>query len=303
MGYEKMDEYAAEDIAAVQRPRVLPWLVTGFAIVAGAAAAVLLWTRVEAARSDTATAKAALERSSADHVELTQRLEKMEAEKADLLALRNELSLQVQSKEEEIAKLQGTYQELEAKMKEEIAKGDVRLSQAGGRIKVDLVDKILFDTGDASVTDRGAEVLSRVGAVLANVEDKKIQVSGHTDDLPISEKLRDRYPTNWELASARALNVVRYLEEKANVPGRRLVAAAYGPWEPISSNRTASGRARNRRIEIVLTPALAPAPLAAAAAPPPAPEEAKPPPKTAHAEAKRPASPKTAAAAPKKRRP
>jgi chemotaxis protein MotB len=117
------------------------------------------------------------------------------------------------------------------------------------------------------VTERGAEVLSRVGAVLAAVEDKKIQVSGHTDDLPISERLADRYPTNWELASARASNVVRFLEEKAKVPGRRLVAAAYGPWEPISSNKSASGRARNRRIEIVLTPALAPAPIDAAAKP------------------------------------
>ena len=164
----------------------------------------------------------------------------MEAEKADLLALRNELSVQVAAKDEELQKLQGTYQELESKMKEEIAKGDIRLSQAGGRIKVDLVDRILFEVGDASVTERGAEVLSRVGAVLANVEDKKIQVSGHTDDLPISERLRDRYPTNWELAAARASNVVRFLEEKANVPGRRLVAAAYGPWEPISSNRTAT---------------------------------------------------------------
>jgi chemotaxis protein MotB len=198
---------------------------------------------------------------SAEQAELAQRLEKLEAEKADLLALRNELSVQVQAKEEELAKLQGTYQELEAKMKEEIAKGDVRLSQAGGRIKVDLVDKILFDVGDASVTERGAEVLSRVGAVLANVAGKKIQVSGHTDDLPISDRLRDRYPTNWELAAARASNVVRFLEEKAGVPGRRLVAAAYGPWEPISSNRGPGGRARNRRIEIVLTPALAPAPI------------------------------------------
>jgi len=111
------------------------------------------------------------------------------------------------------------------------------------------------------VTERGAGVLSRVGAILANVEDKKIQVSGHTDDQPISERLRDHYPTNWELAAARASNVVRFLEEKANVPGRRLVAAAYGPWEPISSNRSATGRARNRRIEIVLTPQLAPAPI------------------------------------------
>ncbi len=258
------------DYAAIKRPSRAPWVLLALALVGGAAAGLVLWLRLQAARADGA---AALERARTEQSELAQRVEKMEGEKADLLALRNELSLQVQAKEEEIAKLQGTYQELEAKMKEEIEKGDIRLSQSGGRIKVDLVDKILFDVGEASVTERGAEVLSRVGGVLAAVEDKKIQVSGHTDALDISERLAGKYPTNWELAAARATNVVRFLEEKANVPGRRLVAAAYGPWEPISSNKTAGGRARNRRIEIVLTPQLAPAPIdgpALAKAPAPA---------------------------------
>ncbi len=242
------------------RPSIVPWVVAGLAVIAGGVAAVMLWTRLQTADGEAEKARAALELVTAEKAQLAQRVEKLEADRADLLSLKNELSSQVAAKQEELQKLQGTYQELETKMKEEIAKGDVRLSQAGGRIKVDLVDKILFDVGDATITPRGAEVLSRVGAVLVNVEDRKIQVSGHTDAPPISDRLKDRYPTNWELAAARASNVVRYLEEKANVPGRRLVAAAYGPWEPISSNRTATGRARNRRIEIVLTPQLAPAP-------------------------------------------
>lgn len=256
------------DVTPLPPPRrsATPWLLFVLALAGGAAASWFLWTRLDRALDEGAAATAALQAAQTESGELAQRLQAIEAEKADLLALRNELSVQVQAKEEELAKLQGTYEDLETKMKEEISKGDVRLSQAGGRIKVDLVDRILFDVGEASVTERGAEVLSRVGAVLAAVEDKKIQVSGHTDDLPISERLVDRYPTNWELAAARASNVVRFLEEKAKVPGRRLVAAAYGPWEPISSNKTASGRARNRRIEIVLTPALAPAPIDAPAA-------------------------------------
>ena len=246
------------------RPSVVPWVVAGLAVIAGGVAAVMLWTKLQAADAEAARARAALDLVAAEKAALAQRVDKVEAERADLLTLKNELSTQVAAKQEELQKLQGTYQELEAKMKEEIAKGDVRLSQAGGRIKVDLVDKILFEVGDATVTPRGAEVLSRVGAVLVKVEDKKIQVSGHTDDQPISKRLEDRYPTNWELSAARASNVVRFLEEKANVPGRRLVAAAYGPWEPISSNRTPQGRARNRRIEIVLTPQLAPTPAAGA---------------------------------------
>ena len=259
--YQRHTEQLDTGNVIVTRPSRTRWVLPVLALLAGAAASIYLWTRVGAARHEADTARAALDAARAERADLAQQLEKAEAAKADLLSLKNELSIQVQAKEEELAKLQGTYQELEAKMKEEIAKGDVRLSQSGGRIKVDLVDKILFDVGDASITGQGAGVLSRVGAVLANVQDKKIQVSGHTDDRPISERLRDRYPTNWELAAARASNVVRFLEEEAKVPGRRLVAAAYGPWEPISSNRTESGRARNRRIEIVLTPALAPAPI------------------------------------------
>lgn len=272
-----------------RRPSVVPWVIAGLVLLAGGAGAVTLWSRLQAAEADTIRARSAAEAARAEQAQLAKRLEQLESEKADLAALRNELTSQVAAKAEELQKLQGTYQELESKMKEEIAKGDVRLSQAGGRIKVDLVDQILFDVGDASVNARGEGVLARVGGILVNVPDKKIQVSGHTDDQPISERLRDRYPTNWELASARASNVVRFLEEKAGIPGRRLVAAAYGPFEPVSSNRTPKGRARNRRIEIVLTPQLAPAPIDAAVARAPAP--AKPP-------AAAPA--KASAAAPKK---
>ncbi len=264
-----MDTYddVMNEALKLAKPSKTPWVLFILALLAGAGASVFLLTRLDVARTDAAAATAQLVDANArlgeartERAEVAQRLEKMEAEKSDLLALKNELSLQVQAKDEEITKLQGTYQELEQKMQEEIKKGDIRLSQSGGRIKVDLVDKILFDQGDSAVTMGGGGVLARVGAILANVKDKKIQVSGHTDDIPISDKLKDKYPTNWDLAAARAINVVRYLEEQAKVPGKNLVVAAYGPWEPISSNRTVSGRTRNRRIEIVLTPAIAPVP-------------------------------------------
>jgi len=128
----------------------------------------------------------------------------------------------------------------------------------GGRLRVGLVDKILFDSGAAAVSKRGEEVLARVGAVLATIDDKQIQVSGHTDKTPISGKLASQFPSNWELSTARATNVVRFLSEKANVPPQRLVASGYAEYHPIASNKTAAGRARNRRIEILLTPSLAP---------------------------------------------
>jgi chemotaxis protein MotB len=231
------------------------------ALVGGAALALWLLHRLDRALSDAAAAHSGLadaqtqmERARAERTDLEMRLERVENENADLVALQKDLAKDVQAKEEEIAKLRGEMGEIEEKMKAEIAKGDVRLSQAGGRIKVDVVDEILFDVGEASISRRGEEVLARVGAVLAKMLDKQILVSGHTDDSPISSRLQERYPTNWELSAARALTVVRFLEEKSGIPGRRLVAAAHAQFEPVASNRTPRGRARNRRIEILLTP-------------------------------------------------
>ena len=101
-----------------------------------------------------------------------------------------------------------------------------------------------------------------MGAVLAAIDDKQIQVSGHTDRTPISDKLTGQFPTNWELSTARAINVVRFLSEKASVPPQRLIASGYGEYHPIANNKTAAGRAKNRRIEILLTPSLAPKAIA-----------------------------------------
>src|SRR6185436_2611909 len=131
-----------------------------------------------------------------------------------------------------------------------------------GKLRVDMVDKILFDSGEAVISKRGEGVLARVGAVLATMDDKQIQVSGHTDSNPISDKLATQFPTNWELSVTRAVNVVRFLEEKASVPPKNLTATGYGQYHPIASNKTAAGRARNRRIEILLTPSLAPKAIA-----------------------------------------
>src|SRR5215831_10207569 len=171
------------------------------------------------------------------------------------IALKNNEDAIGKARAAEIAR-KATYDSLEEKMKAEIKKGEIRLSQAGGRIRVDLIDKILFDSGSADLSKRGEEVLGRIGSVLAKVEDKQIQISGHTDDNPISDRLKEKFATNWELSVARAVTVVRFLSEHAKVPSKRMVAAGYGPFHPISSNTNPDGRARNRRIEILLTPSL-----------------------------------------------
>lgn len=262
-----------QEALRMRRPSRLPWFLLVLALAAFAASSLLLLRRIEHLRAESTSAGAkaveagaTLAQARDTIADLKARLGLLEQEKSDLLSAQLELSSSVQAKEDELVKLKGTAQELEEKMKAEIARGEIRLSQANGRLQVDLVDKILFDSGDAQISKRGEEVLARVGAVIARVEDRQIQVAGHTDGAPISARLANRYPSNWELSAARATNVVRFLEEKAHVPPKRLVASGYGPFHPLASNATPAGRARNRRIEILLTPALDPAPTRIAVA-------------------------------------
>ena len=185
-----------------------------------------------------------------------EKLTALEDERTRLSSERDQLQQTVAEKEAELARLKATYEDIEQKLKSEIADGEIRLSQAAGRIQVDLVDKILFESGEASLSERGAEVLARLGTVLAKVEGRSIFVSGHTDDAPPSQRLAATFPTNWELSVARAVNVVRFLGEKGGVPSGRLVAAGHSDTRPVASNATPKGRARNRRIEILLIPDL-----------------------------------------------
>jgi chemotaxis protein MotB len=262
--FEDFEEVKAKPVVTRRASRA-PWALVGLALLAGAGVAGWLLYELQRTRDDSASTLRSLESARMELVEaraqradLAARLGQAEVDKRDLLAAKDELSQDVQAKDAQLAALRGDLDQLEEKMKAEIEKGNVRLSQEHGRIKVDMVDEILFDVGDSSISKQGAEVLARVGAVLAGMKDKQIQVSGHTDDLPISPRLVKRFPTNWELSAARALTVVRFLEERAGVPGRRLVAAAHAQHHPISTGKTAKSRARNRRIEVLLTPEIDP---------------------------------------------
>lgn len=259
-------EEVTDSMIRSARPR-WAWVAFCAALASGGGASLHLFHELRGARAETAAAHAKtveaegkLEASQRSKAEAEAQLEKLAAERAEMMARQGELSRDVEAKEEELAKIKAAADELEEKMKAEIAQGDVRLSRAGGQLKVDLVDKILFDSGEARISKRGEGILGRVAAALARVEDGQIQVAGHTDDAPISARLVERYPTNWELSTSRATNVVRFLQEDAHVPPTRLVASGYGPFHPIASNATPGGRARNRRIEILLAPAFAPTP-------------------------------------------
>jgi len=173
---------------------------------------------------------------------------------AELEAERDRLAAIAAAREREIAALLKVRAELSTNLEKEIERGDIAIKEIHGDLVVDLVDKILFESGDAQIGDRGKEVLCQVADSLIKIPDKRFQVAGHTDAVPISTKLVEQYPTNWELSATRATNVVRYLQEECKVPGKRLSAVGFAHYRPIASNRRSSGRRRNRRIELTLLP-------------------------------------------------
>jgi chemotaxis protein MotB len=182
--------------------------------------------------------------------ELRRKVTDLDAENAKLKAENASLA---KAKEEQVQKVSSTYESLLEKMKSEISKGQVTISELKGKLTVNMVDSILFDSGKAEVKKGGLEILGKVISILKDVNDKSIRIEGHTDNVPISRALAQRYPTNWELSAARAINVARHLQDQGIDPGQ-LSAVAYGEWKPVATNDTAEGKAKNRRIEIILVP-------------------------------------------------
>jgi chemotaxis protein MotB len=154
--------------------------------------------------------------------------------------------------------------DLTAKFKRMIDAGNLKVTTRRGRVVLQLHNDVLFDKGEAEVKPNGKKALAEVAATLRTVGGRRFQVAGHTDTEPITTDKRKEFPTNWELSTARAIAVVKLLVSEG-VDAGELSAAGYGPYDPVSSNATADGQAKNRRIEITLVPnvstlvALAPA--------------------------------------------
>jgi len=168
-------------------------------------------------------------------------------------ALQQQLDAEREARQARLAEVQSTYDELVGKLEQEIERGEVRISELKGKLTVNVVDKILFDSGKAELKQEGIKVLQQIGDILKSAVDKNIQVEGHTDNVPIRGPLTEKYPSNWELSTARATTVLHFLQERVNISGERLSAVGYGEYQPVASNSTAEGRAQNRRIQIVLT--------------------------------------------------
>jgi chemotaxis protein MotB len=171
------------------------------------------------------------------------------------------------SRSEEVTRLRGTYEGLVSDLEAEVQAGQIQIQQLREGLLLNLSDEILFPSGSAQLSVQGKDVLARVAGRLKALPDR-VEVQGHTDDVPIATAL---YPSNWELAAARATGVVRWLEGQGLQPSR-LSGVSFGEQHPVAANDTPEGRARNRRIEIRLLPERGPAPEAApplAGGPPP----------------------------------
>lgn len=178
----------------------------------------------------------------------------LEALRADLQRTSSDLKQQVAAKEKELAELRATQEELVAGLKNEIAAQQIQVERVRDQLRVDLVEEVLFDSGQATIKPAGLEVLKRVGEILKKAANRNIDVQGHTDNVPIGAELAKRFPTNWELSTARATNVARFLQETVKIDPRLLSATGYSEYRPRAPNTTPEGRRKNRRIEILLGP-------------------------------------------------
>ena len=144
-----------------------------------------------------------------------------------------------------------TYGSLNKALDAEIKSHQVEIKQLSDRLQVTIANEILFPEGGWEVSPRGIDVLMKVAPSLENLIGKRIVVQGFTDNVPVEETLRTRFPTNWELSASRATNVVRHLQAQGVNP-TALAAEAFGEYHPIAPNDTPEGRRKNQRINIVI---------------------------------------------------
>jgi chemotaxis protein MotB len=174
--------------------------------------------------------------------------------KYDALETRLEECQERNQKREAAAKRRAEAErELQAELKPLIDKGILSVQGAGGRTVIGMRAEVLFPSGSADLSPEGAETVRTIASVLAKrTEDANFQVEGHTDTEPISTP---EFPNNWYLGAARAIGVAEEMI-RAGMPADRVSAATFGQNSPVAPNNSDDGRAKNRRIEIVVLPEL-----------------------------------------------
>lgn len=169
----------------------------------------------------------------------------------DLIASLTNQVAALQKEKEQVSK---SSKSLEEEMRSQLESKDVTISKLQGRLTVNIVDRVMFDSGEAVLKPDGEVVMRKIAQILQEHPQLAIHVVGHTDNVPIRQTAQSRFASNWELSTARALAAVHFLTEHAGVDSHRVGAVGYGEFRPVADNSTPEGRAKNRRIAITILP-------------------------------------------------
>ncbi len=176
----------------------------------------------------------------------------------------NNIKKELENRSKRVAELESVIAAKDANMralKDAISKAltnfegkGLTVEQRDGKVYVSMENKLLFQSGSWSVGSEGRKAVQQLGSVLAENPDIAVLIEGHTDDDPY--KGNEQLSGNWDLSAKRATAIVNILRENNSIDPRNLTAAGRGEYAPIASNDTATGKAKNRRIEVILTPKL-----------------------------------------------
>ncbi len=205
-----------------------------------------------AARAAEASARAAA--CDTKVADLERQLAAAQQQLGDAAKARQELEVRAASLAEQKGALEAKskqYEQLAGQLEGQIKAGQIEISELRGKMTVKLKDKVLFASGSAKLNKDGQRALDAVADVFKDMQGKSVVVAGYTDDVPTSG---GPYKDNWDLSTARATSVVRYLASRG-VPPRMLGAAAFSEFRPVVPNDSPASRSQNRRIEIALTAA------------------------------------------------
>ena len=203
---------------------------------------------LEAEKAHAASLDAERERLTAEKARLLSDTSSLKSSVAEMEAALQDLAARKAQADARIAE----FRSLLARFQSLIDAGKLKVKIAYGRMVVELATNVLFASGSADLSPQGKSAIVEVSKVLATIPGRDFQVEGHTDNVPIKTS---QYPSNWKLAAARSLTVVKTMVD-AGLPPDRVSAASYGDWKPVQSNDTPDGRSGNRRIEIVVVPDL-----------------------------------------------
>lgn len=167
-----------------------------------------------------------------------------------------QLKKQLAEKESAATDQQKKSDQLTADLNKQLAdlkqKEQVWIAEKEGMTAITLPNAVLFATGSVKLTPDGKKAIDEIWKVLSKYPDRKVQIQGHTDNIPIAKKFEGKYKSNWELSSARAHTVLHYVMTKPDAKPKRLAAVGYGEFQPIADNTTKLGRAKNRRVVIAV---------------------------------------------------